>query len=105
MANSDFYKYDEIAEHFTDWLKEQDREWLQANKDDWHHHAFNMGYYIIGTEKAINWMGSFVFDIINVIKTYEEDNFGEVTTDFSDPERVVNMYAYIVGEEVVHKWQ
>lgn len=105
MANSDFYKYDEIAEHFTDWLKEQDREWLQANKDDWHHHAFNMDYYIIGTYKAEQWMGDKAFEIIRTVKEYEENNFGEVTTDLSDPEKVVNMYAYIVGEEVVHKWQ
>ena len=105
MANSDFYKYDEIAENFTDWLKEQDREWLQANKDDWHHHAFNMDYYIIGTYKAEQWMGDKAFEIIRTVKEYEEENFGEVTTDLSNPERVVNMYAYIVGEEVVHKWQ
>jgi hypothetical protein len=63
-----------------------------------------MDYYIIGTEKAINWMGSFVFDIINTIKTYEEENFGEVTTDLSSPEKLVNMYAYIVGEQVVNEW-
>jgi hypothetical protein len=49
-------------------------------------------------------MGSFVFDIINTIKTYEEENFGEVTTDLSSPEKLVNMYAYIVGEQVVNEW-
>jgi hypothetical protein len=36
------YKYEEIKEHFVDWMKEQDAEWLKDNKDDWHHHAFNM---------------------------------------------------------------
>jgi hypothetical protein len=50
-------------------------------------------------------MGDKVFDIIDAIKTYEQDNFGEVTTDLSDPEKLVNMYAYIVGEEVVNEWR
>ena len=99
------YKYQEIKEHFVEWMEEQDSEWLQANKDDWHHHAFNMDYYIIGTHKAKEWMGDKVFDIIDAIKTYEEDNFGAVTTDLSDPEKLVNMYAYIVGEEVVNEWR
>ena len=31
-------------------------------------------------------------------------HFGEVNTDFSNSEKVVNMYAYIVGEEVVSEW-
>ena len=50
-------------------------------------------------------MGSKAFDIIRTIKEYEEDNFGEVTTDLADPEKVVNMYAYIVGEQVVSEYQ
>ncbi len=29
------------------------------------------------------------------------DNYGEVTTDLSEPERVVNMYVYIIGEEIL----
>ena len=86
-------------------MKDQDAEWLKDNKDDWHHHAFNMDYYIIGTHKAIEWMGDQVFKIIETIKEYEQDNFGEVTTDLSSPEKLVNMYAYIVGEQVVDEWR
>ena len=99
------YKYEEIKGHFVDWMKEQDAEWLKDNKDDWHHHAFNMDYFIIGTQKAIEWMGDQVFKIIETIKEYEQDNFGEVTTDLSSPEKLVNMYAYIVGEQVVDEWR
>ena len=99
------YKYEEIKGHFVDWMKEQDAEWLKDNKDDWHHHAFNMDYYIIGTQKAIEWMGDQVFKIIETIKEYEQENFGEVTTDLSSPEKLVNMYAYIVGEQVVNEWR
>ena len=28
-------------------------------------------------------------------------NFGKVFTDFSDAEKVVNMYVYIIGEEIL----
>jgi hypothetical protein len=41
------------------------------------------------------------FNAIEVVKSYEIDNFGETYTDLSDPERVANMYAYIVGEDVL----
>ena len=39
----------------------------------------------------------------SAIKEYEEFNFGEVTTDLSEPERVANMFAYIKGEEILSK--
>ena len=99
------HKYDEIKNHFAEWLDGQDKEWLDNNKDEWHHECFNTDYYIIGTYKAEQWMGSKAFDIIRAVKEYEEDNFGEVTTDLADPEKVVNMYTYIVGEQVVSEWQ
>ena len=41
------------------------------------------------------------FDVINFVKDYEQFNFGEVYTDLSEPEKVVNMYTYIIGEEIV----
>jgi len=71
------YKYDEIKSHFEDWIEDQDKKWL----------------------------GDEVFNIIDTIKQYENDNFGEVNTDFSDPEKVVNMYVYIIGEEIVSDYR
>lgn len=95
------FKYDEIEQHFQEWLGDQSFDWVQDNMDDLHHHCFNTDYYIIGTYQAKQWLGDNVFEIIEVIKEYEQDNFGEVTTDLSDPEKIVNMYTYIVGEQVV----
>jgi hypothetical protein len=46
-------------------------------------------------------MGNQAFNIIQFVKEYEEDNFGECGTDLSEPEKVVNMYVYIIGEQVV----
>lgn len=98
------YKKEEIQEHFNDWIKDQDQEWINDNIDDLHHYVFNNDYYIIGTYKAKQWCGDEVFNIINFIKDYEESLFGKVYTDLSDPEKVVNMYVYIIGEEIVYDY-
>jgi len=95
------YKKQEIQEHFNDSIINYDKEWIENNQDDLHHEIFNTDYYIIGRYQATQWLGEEVFNIINFIKEYEMDNFGEVYTDFSEAERVVNMYVYIIGEEIV----
>ncbi len=46
------YKKEEIKEYFDDFVNDQDAEWIEDNKDDLHHHAFNTDYYIIGTYQA-----------------------------------------------------
>ena len=100
----EYYKKEEIKEHFDDFIKEQPEDWIEENIDDIHHYAFNEDYFIIGTYQAKKWCGDEVFNIIETIREYEDMHFGEVNTDFSDAEKVVNMYAYIVGEEVVNEW-
>jgi hypothetical protein len=42
-----------------------------------------------------------VWEAIEKVQTYEEDNFGEIFTDLSDPEKLINMLFYIIGEEVL----
>lgn len=100
------YKYNEIKEYFNDYIKEND-SLLNDNDfiDDLHHHVFNTDYYIIGTYQATQWLGEETFNVINFIKEYENDNFGEVYTDFSSPENVVNMYVYIIGEDIVSEYK
>ena len=95
------YKRKEIKEYFDDSIINYDKEWIENNQDDLHHEIFNTNYYIIGTYKAKQWLGDQVFNIIDFIKEYEEFHFGEVTTDFASPEALVNMYVYIIGEEIV----
>jgi hypothetical protein len=95
------YKRQEIQEYFDDFINDQDSQWIEDNKDDLHYHAFNTDYYIIGTYQAKEWLGDKVFDVIEHIREYEDFIFGKVSTDFSDPEKVVNMYTYIIGEEIV----
>ena len=79
----------------------EDQVGLDNDVSDLHHYLLNEDYFIIGTYQAKQWLSSYVFDVIETIREYEQSNFGEVSTDFSDPEKVANMYAYILGEEIL----
>ena len=68
---------------------------------DLHNDIFNTDYYIIGYYKAEQWLGSDTFRCIEDIVQYEKSNFGEVCTDFSSSEAVVNMWTYIHGSEII----
>lgn len=71
---------------------------------DLHDEVFNTDYYIIGTYKAKQALEEYgVFDAIEKVQEYEKENFGAVYTDLSDPEKLVNMLYYIIGEEVLHE--
>ena len=71
---------------------------------DLHNETFNTDYYIIGTYKAEQALEQYgVFEAIRKIREYENDNFGEVFTDLSNPEKVANMLYYIIGEEAIQE--
>lgn len=71
-----------------------------------HHHLYNEDYFIIGYYNAERFLNEYgVFNAIDEVKQYEQDNFGEVTTDFSNSESVANMFAYIKGEEYLNNCQ
>jgi hypothetical protein len=68
---------------------------------DLHHYLVNKDYFIVGTWHAETFLGIEVWDAIRMIQEYEDEKFGECTTDLSSPENVANMFAYIVGEEIL----
>ena len=72
---------------------------------DIHNEVFNTDYFIIGYYNAEKWLNDNygIFAAIDRIKEYEEDNFGEVFTDLSSSENVVNMLVYILGEEIIEE--
>jgi|ETNvirnome_2_300_1030623.scaffolds.fasta_scaffold00086_15 hypothetical protein len=92
------HNYEEIKSHIEDMLEDG----YDLHDEDLHHELFNMDYYIIGTWKAKQWLGDRVFECMDTVRTYENDHFGEHYTDISCPEKLVNMYAYIIGEEIIH---
>ena len=75
------------------------------NVDDWHHHAFNEDYYIIGYYKAEQWLKKHdisPFEAIADVIEWEKNVFGETQLKAEDinAEKIVNLYVYIKGEEV-----
>ncbi len=71
---------------------------------DLHDEVFNTDYYIIGTYRAKRALAEYdVWDAIEKVQEYEKDNFGEIYTDLSDPEKLINMLYYIIGEEVLYE--
>jgi len=100
------YKKNEIKEYFEDFINDIDKDTLNELIEDQelHNEAFNTDYYIIGTYEAKQWLSDKVFDIIEFIKEYEEMNFGELYTDLTNPEKVVNMYVYIIGEQITYDY-
>lgn len=93
---------EELAGHILD--KINDRIIDNSNKDDWHFHAFNKDYYIIGYYNASEWLKRHdidAFEAISICQEYEKDNFGEISGKYDNSESVVNMLAYIYGEELL----
>ena len=74
------------------------------NIEDWHYHAFNENYYIIGYYQASQWLKKHNIDAFEAITTcqeYERENFGDCR-NYDDSEKTVNMLAYIYGEELIY---
>jgi len=98
-------KINEIKEYTKDRLtqiQQYDPDKLSLdNVSDLHHELFNTSYYLVGHYQSKTWLGEDVFDAIEKIKNWCMDNFGECKVDFSSSERVANLLAYIIGEEVI----
>lgn len=91
----------ELQNHILDYIN--DGILTNENKDEWHFYAFNEDYYIIYHSKAVKWLTKHsinTFNAIDIVREYEINHFGEFTTDIN-PESIVNMLAYIYGEEVL----
>lgn len=92
---------EEIKELAIDYLKNEPSSYAC----DLHGEVYNSDYFIVGRYQAEQWLSENygVFQAIDKIKEYEEENFGEVHTDLSEPEKIVNMLVYIIGEEVLQE--
>ena len=91
----------EIKGYIIDCLN--DRDFIGTYTSDLHNELFNVDYYIIYHSEAINWLKSHnidAFEAIDIVFEYEKDNFGEVNTKIN-PESIVNMLVYILGEEIL----
>jgi len=94
----------ELQKHILDYIN--DGVLTNDNQEEWHFYAFNEAYYIVYHSVAIEWLKKHnldTFEAIDIVKEYEEDNFGEFNTKIS-PESIVNMLVYIYGEEVLYSY-
>ena len=100
MNNLSNEAYNELVQYAIDYLKDNQPGCYGC---DLHNEIFNSDYYIIGRYQAEQWLVKHIgiFNAIDEIKEYEEGNFGEVNTDLSEAEKVVNMLVYIIGEEIL----
>lgn len=92
----------ELSSYILDCIN--DNVICNANRDDWHHLLFNTNYYIIGYYNASQWLKSHnisEFEAIEIVREYENENFGEFTTEINS-EKIVNMLVYIYGEELIY---
>lgn len=94
----------ELANYILDRIN--DGVLTNDNKDDWHFHCFNEDYYIVYHSRAKEWLKDHdldAFEAIEIVKEYEVENFGSMTTEIR-PESIVNMLAYIYGEELINSF-
>lgn len=71
---------------------------------DLHNELYNSDYeyiYYSDARKDLEEYG--IFDAIEEVKEYEEFNFGEVNTNFSNPCDIANMLFYIIGEKIIYE--
>ena len=99
-------KKNTIKQELSEYIIESidDKVITNDNRDDWHYHLFNEDYYIVYHSVAIDWLKRHnldAFEAIEIVKNYEEINFGEMNTKLN-PESIVNMLTYIYGEELIY---
>jgi hypothetical protein len=101
-SNFEYKTLQELANVAIEYLKDNVNN-CACYGCDLHNDIFNQDYYIIGRYQAKQWLvaNTGVFNAIGIVQEYEKDNFGEVNTDLSEAEKVVNMIVYIAGEEVL----
>lgn len=94
-----------IIQHGIDGIQDMIENGERVDAADLHNRLYNEDYYIIGTYQAKQELEAYdggTFAAIERVKDYEQSNFGDMTTEI-DPEKIVNMLAYIIGEEALNE--
>ena len=97
----------ELKAYIIEGLEELDVNSLMRKGHDTnelHQQLFNEDYYIIGYYNCEQWLKKHnlsTFEAIEIVQEYERTNFGETNTELNS-ESIVNMLAYIYGEELLY---
>ena len=83
-------------------IKECLQDGYNGTYSELHNEVFNTDYYVIGTELARDILNEFdVFYAIGIVMEYEKEEFGEILTEMNDPEKLLNMLFYVIGDKVM----
>jgi hypothetical protein len=99
---NDYYQVNEVLD-----IVKCDLEYHMENDtelEELHQELFNMGYYSHNDYDADKFAGQNWFEILGHVIQYEQDQFGEISTDINDKSKIINMYVYIVGEEIIQHY-
>jgi hypothetical protein len=95
-------KHEQMREEAIEAIIEALEDGYSGYYCDLHNEVFNTDWYIIGTYRAKEALEKYgVFEAIELVQEYEEFNFGEVSTDLSNPEKLINMVYYIIGSDII----
>lgn len=95
-------KYNDMRDEAIDAIIEALEDGYSGYYCDLHNEVFNTDYYIVGNHEAKEALREYdVFEAIELVQNYEKEQFGEVNTDLSNPEKLINMVYYIIGDEVI----
>lgn len=102
---STYYKYDEIKNELLDYLENNDLTLSQAlEDDDLHFNVYNSDYFIIGYYNAEQWLikdnRNYTFQVLEYVQEQSGEMFGTIEK-ITDAEKLVNLYAYWLGYEVI----
>ena len=92
----------ELLQHVINTINEQ----ALTDFEELHYHAFNEDYYIIGYFQAGEWLKEHnvgEFEAMGAVIEWEQETFGEVNIKAEDcnSEKIVNLYVYLLGEELL----
>ena len=97
----------ELQEYIIDTLKDINKDDLLSRGQDvneLHQELFNQDYYLIGYYNCEQWLKHHninIFEAISYVQEWEKDNFGECK-QYDNAEELVNMLAFIIGEEILY---
>ena len=95
----------ELTSHLIDTANERFDE-DSSDFSELHFYAFNEDYYIVYHSASKSWLARHeidAFEAISDIIEWETETLGEVTLNAQDinPEKIVNLYVYMKGEELI----
>jgi hypothetical protein len=104
-----YYKYDEIKNELLDYVENNNLILADAlQDDDLHFNVYNSDYFIIGYYNAEQWLIkddiNYTFEVLGYVQEQEEIALGNIEK-IDNAERLVNLYAYWLGYEVIAELQ